>query len=99
MPFAKNTIEEFKLLNEAIRNISKSASVSNVYLLDLDSDYNDYFKYGVIRESIVNGHYTANGYSAISRINEIAISNVMNEHVYDFMSIPFIPFGSNDVIN
>lgn len=99
LPYPRNTNANVVSINEAIRTISESPTLSNVYLVDLSADYDDYFKNDTISKALVNGHYTAAGYSAISRANEMALSDVMDKHINDFMSIPFIPYGSNDVIN
>lgn len=98
LPYPRNQNANVQLVNEAIREICASATLSNIHLIDLSTNYDEVFKSEYITDALVSGHYTAVGYSNIADVNGKIISKYMNDNMETFMSIPFIPYGNNDVI-
>lgn len=85
--------------NEAIRTISVQNQFDNVYLVDLAANYNDYFKDDRINGEKSAGHFSCIGYANIAGVMALALSDVMNANPNDFISIPFLPYGSNDILD
>jgi lysophospholipase L1-like esterase len=87
--------------NTAIRNICADAHLSsNVFLADLQADYNGLFK--TIGDRYANDHhFTAAGYAAIAITLGVIISETIrkNSSVNAIKDIGFIPYGNNDVID
>jgi hypothetical protein len=95
LPYPRNTDVKIQAINNMIREFAANDNFSMVYLVDLDADYNDYFKEGKLGNCIGNTgwHLTALGYLYASIINEIAISKVMAENYADFQNVFEIPYG------
>lgn len=95
LPHPRNTDANIQAINNMIREFAANDNFSMVYLVDLDADYNDYFKEGKLGNCIGNTgwHLTALGYLYASIINEIAISKVMAENYADFQNVFEIPYG------
>lgn len=95
LPYPRNTDTNIQAINGMIREFASNENFSMVYLVDLDADYNDYFKEGKLGNCIGNTgwHLTALGYLYASIINEIAISRVMAENYADFQNVFEIPYG------
>ena len=87
-------------INQAIRNMSALSGFDNVLLVDL-STYDDILKNNAFYGQLWGGHYSALGYANVARLIEFAISKVMNEYDNGRMlfEIPFIPYGSNNVLD
>lgn len=86
--------------NTAIREISSDAHLSsNVFLIDLSVDYNDFFK-AINDKYGYASHFTAAGYAAIAKANGAIISKAIRKNYNSdvIKSIGFIPYGNNDVI-
>ena len=98
--YPRDTSANVKSINEAIVAMSELAGFSNVLLVDL-REYDDYLKKNGLAGQIASGHFSALGYANVARIIEFAISKVMNDYTKDHMlfEIPFIPFGSNNVLD
>lgn len=100
IPYWRNTDPNVQTMNNLIREMASRPEFKNVFLVDIDSEYNDYFKNGVFPDIwYAGGHYSAIGYNYYSRIHEYAISKVMKDNNDKFNDIPFIPFGSNNVLD
>ena len=93
VPYPRNTNPSVKEINSAIVEISQNENFRNVALVDLSSDYDEYYRATGIANMVVSGHYTAVGYANVSKVNELALSAVMNRNKADYQDIPFIPFG------
>ena len=98
--YPRDTNADVKSINQAIINMSTLAGFSNVMLVDL-RDYDDYLKKHGLVGQVLGGHYSALGYANVARIIEHAISKVMNAYNKDTLlfEIPFIPYGSNNVLD
>ena len=100
IPYWRNTDQNVQTMNNLIRELASRSEFENVFLVDIDADYNDYFKNGVFPDIFyAGGHYSAIGYNYYSRIHEYAISKVMKDNYESFYDIPFIPFGDNDTLD
>lgn len=95
LPHPRNTETAVQNINGMIRTLAADSHFSNVYLVDLDANYNDYFKEGKLGSCIGNTgwHLTALGYLYASIVIEDAISKVMAEHAGDFQNVFEIPYG------
>lgn len=94
IPYPRSDVSK----NNAIREISQNSQLNNVFLVDLDANYNDLFKSEYITNNYYKSHCTAIGYANCALINEIAISDVMNANGEKFRDVAFIPYGSNNII-
>ncbi len=98
LPYPRNTDTAVQAINGMIRELASNENFTNVYLVDLDADYNDYFKEGKLGNCIGNTgwHLTALGYLYASVVNEMAISKVMAENYADFQNVFEIPYGTTE---
>lgn len=96
LPYPRNEVTEVQAINGMIRAFASNENFQMVYLVDLDAEYNDYFKEGKLGNCIGNTgwHLTALGYLYASVVNEVAISKVMAEHPGDFQNVFEIPYGT-----
>lgn len=85
--------------NNAIREISNNENLNNVVLVDLAQNYNSYFTNENVSNFINQSHYTASGYSNISKSMNTILNNVMRNNADKFIDIFTIPYGNNDVIS
>jgi hypothetical protein len=98
LPYPRNTDTAIQAINGMIREFASNENFSMVYLVDLDAEYNDYFKEGKLGKCIGNTgwHLTALGYLYASVVNEVAISKVMAENAADFQNVFEIPYGTTE---
>ena len=98
--YPRDASANVKSINQAIVAMSELTGFSNVILVDL-REYDNYFKKNGLAGQISGGHFSALGYANVARIIESAISKAMNDYTKDHMlfEIPFIPFGSNNVLD
>lgn len=101
IPYPRNTTSEVVAINNMIRELVTNNNFSNLYLVDLDANYNDYFKSGKMYNMIGNTgwHLTALGYLYESRVIEMALSKVIYDNYEDFQNVPFIPYGNAEKID
>ena len=102
LPYPRNTDEKITAINTMIRELASDSHFKDMcFVVDLDAKYNDYFSKGKMRNCIGNTgwHLTALGYLYASRVNNKAISEVMSANYASFQNIPFIPYGSNNVLD
>ena len=87
--------------NVAIREIVANSNISNAFLVDLEADYNDYFKDEDFLKFAYDGHFNAVGYANCAEINLFALNNTIayygDKNV--LKGVGNIPFGSNDIVN
>ena len=79
---------DYSNLNTAIRTIA--TLFTNVYIIDLASDYNSYFNSGFMASNLRGGHYNAISYSYISDMLFNWLSTYMKNNYTDFRQIEFI---------
>lgn len=101
LPYPRNGGVKIQAINNMIREFADDERFDNVFLVDLDANYNDYFSTGKLANMIGNTgwHLTAMGYLYASRVNEMALSKVMSDNYDKFQNIPFLPYGPNDVLD
>lgn len=101
IPYPRNTTSDVMSINNMIRELVTNNNFSNLYLVDLDANYNDYFKSGKMSNMIGNTgwHLTALGYLYESRVIEMALSKVIYDNYADFQNVPFIPYGNAEKID
>lgn len=93
LPYPRNEwVDSVSNVNAAI--VEMGALFENTAVVDLSTNYNDYFKCDEIADMLVSGHFTATGYANIARVIAMALSDVMNANPTDYKDIPFIPFGT-----
>lgn len=86
-----NPTRDYSALNTAIRTIA--TLFTNVYLIDLANDYNNYYTTGFIYNNMRGGHYNAISYDYMAELLYKWISDYMISHYQDFKQIEFI--GTN----
>lgn len=85
--------------NDAIREICSLDSIkSNVFLVDIERDYAEYFTNPMLTAEYYGDHFSASGYAMIAKIIEKALSDTMRLSSSEFLNINLIPYGSNDVV-
>lgn len=96
LPYPRNTDQKVQAINGMIRELAKDARFTNLYLVDLDAEYNEYFIEGKLGNCIGNTgwHLTPLGYLYASVVNQMALSKVMAEHGEDFQNVFQIPYGT-----
>ena len=101
IPYPRNTDANVRAINDMVRELVTNNNFSNLYLVDLDANYNDYFKSGKMYNMIGNTgwHLTALGYLYKSRVIEMALSKVMYDNYQHFQNVPFIPYGSAEKLD
>lgn len=72
-----------------------------IFLVDLDADYNDYFKNGKLQSQIGNTgwHLTSLGYLYASYVNQKALSKVISDNYSDFQDVFMLPYGNNTILD
>ena len=101
IPYPRNTDANVRAINDMVREFVTNNNFSNLYLVDLDANYNDYFKSGKMYNMIGNTgwHLTALGYLYESRVIEMALSKVIYDNYQHFQNVPFIPYGSAEKLD
>lgn len=79
---------DYSALNTAIREIA--TLFTNVYVIDLASNYNDSYVDGFFKDQLRGGHYNAIGYNYISELMFKWLSTYMHNNYIEFREIEFI---------
>jgi histidinol-phosphate aminotransferase len=96
-----NAPTSLALSNDEIRTMLKNYPKDKVFVVDLDSDYNDYFSNGKLFDQIGNTgwHLTSLGYLYASRVIEIALSKVIADNYGEFQDVFLLPYGSTESLD
>jgi lysophospholipase L1-like esterase len=89
MPFVNNSNIGY---NNAIEYIANSyKNIYNTKLINLNK-YIDYYKYSIVDNNAVGGHYSPAGYQLLAKILCIALSDYINTHPKEFYDVNLIPY-------
>lgn len=102
LPHPRNIDAKIKAINEMVRTFANDKEhFGKIFLVDLDADYNDYFKTGKLEAQIGNTgwHLTPLGYLYASYVNQMALSKVISDNYSDFQDVFLLPCGNNDVLD
>ena len=102
LPYPRNSDDNIKAINEMIRTFgSDRAHFGKIFVVDLDANYNEYFKNGKLLNQIGNTgwHLTSLGYMYASHVNQKALSKVIADNYSDFQDVFKLPYGSNTILD
>ena len=102
LPHPRNSDVNIQAINEMIRTFSNDKEhFGKIFLVDLDADYNDYFKNGKLQSQIGNTgwHLTSLGYLYASHVNQKALSKVISDNYSDFQDVFMLPYGNNTILD
>ena len=102
LPYPRNSDDNIKAINEMIRAFgSDRTHFGKIFVVDLDANYNEYFKNGKLLNQIGNTgwHLTSLGYMYASHVNQKALSKVIADNYSDFQDVFTLPYGSNTILD
>ena len=102
LPYPRNGDTKIQAINEMIRTFANDKThFGKIYLVDLDANYNDYFKNGKLQSQIGNTgwHLTSLGYLYASHVNQKALSKVIADNYSDFQDVFMLPYGNNTILD
>lgn len=102
LPHPRNSDVNIQAINEMIRTFANDKEhFGKIFLVDLDADYNDYFKNGKLQSQIGNTgwHLTSLGYLYASHVNQKALSKVISDNYSDFQDVFMLPYGNNTILD
>ena len=102
LPHPRNSDVNIQAINEMIRTFANNKEhFGKIFLVDLDADYNDYFKNGKLQSQIGNTgwHLTSLGYLYASYVNQKALSKVISDNYSDFQDVFMLPYGNNTILD
>ena len=102
LPHPRNSDANIQAINEMIRTFANDKEhFGKIFLVDLDADYNDYFKNGKLQSQIGNTgwHLTSLGYLYASHVNQKALSKVISDNYSDFQDVFMLPYGNNTILD
>lgn len=102
LPYPRNSDDNIKAINEMIRVFgSDRTHFGKIFVVDLDANYNEYFKNGKLLNQIGNTgwHLTSLGYMYASHVNQKALSKVIADNYSDFQDVFTLPYGSNTILD
>lgn len=102
LPYPRNDDDNIKAINEMIRVFgSDRTHFGKIFVVDLDANYNEYFKNGKLLNQIGNTgwHLTSLGYMYASHVNQKALSKVIADNYSDFQDVFTLPYGSNTILD
>lgn len=102
LPHPRNSDVNIQAINEMIRTFANDKEhFGKIFLVDLDADYNDYFKNGKLQSQIGNTgwHLTSLGYLYASYVNQKALSKVISDNYSDFQDVFMLPYGNNTILD
>ena len=96
LPYPRNTDPAVQAINGMIRTLAVNENFTNLFLVDLDTYYDEYFREGKIKQAIGNTgwHFTPLGYLYCSVIICLAVSAVMAVHAPAFQDVFLLPYGT-----
>lgn len=102
LPYPRNSDDNIKAINKMIRVFgSDRTHFGKIFVVDLDANYNEYFKNGKLLNQIGNTgwHLTSLGYMYASHVNQKALSKVIADNYSDFQDVFTLPYGSNTILD
>ena len=102
LPYPRNDDDNIKAINEMIRVFgSDRTHFGKIFVVDLDANYNEYFKNGKLLNQIGNTgwHLTSLGYMYASHVIQKALSKVIADNYSDFQDVFTLPYGSNTILD
>lgn len=102
LPYPRNSDDNIKAINEMIRVFASDRThFGKIFVVDLDANYNEYFKNGKLLNQIGNTgwHLTSLGYMYASHVNQKALSKVIADNYSDFQDVFTLPYGSNTILD
>lgn len=102
LPYPRNSDDNIKAINEMIRKFgSDRTHFGKIFTVDLDANYNEYFKDGKLRKQVGNTgwHLTSLGYMYASHVNQKALSKIISDNYSDFQDVFMLPYGSNTILD
>lgn len=101
IPYPRNQDTNIQAINEMIRAFVNGNYWDNVFLVDRDAEYNDYYKDGKLKDEIRNTgwHLTSLGYLYESYVFQKALSKVVEENASKFQDVFLLPYGNNTMLD
>ena len=101
LPYPRNTDKNIQAINNMIREFAKDSRFTNVFLVDLDADYNEFYKIGKLYNQIGNTgwHLTSLGYMYASHVNQRALSKVIADNYSSFQDVFLLPCGNTESLD
>ena len=101
LPYPRNGDTRIQAINKMIRDFVSGGYWEKIFLVDLDADYNDYFRNGKLYNQIGNTgwHLTSLGYLYASKVNEKALSKVISDNYSQFQDVFLLPYGSTEELD
>ena len=101
IPYPRNQDPHIQAINEMIRTFVNGNYWDNVFLVDRDAEYNDYYKAGKIKDEIRNTgwHLTSLGYLYESYVFQKALSKVIADNASKFQDVFLLPYGNNTILD
>ena len=102
LPYPRNGDDNIKAINKMIREFgSDRTHFGKIFIVDLDANYNEYFKNGKLKNQIGNTgwHLTSLGYMYASYVNQKALSKIIADNYSDFQDVFMLPYGSNTILD
>lgn len=101
IPHPRNSDINIKAINKMIREFASESRFTGVYLVDLDAEYNEYYKTGKLGDEIRNTgwHLTSLGYLYDSFVRQRALSQVVADNCAEFQDVFLLPVGTNNELD
>lgn len=101
IPHPRNSDINIQAINNMIREFASELRFTGVYLVDLDAEYNEYYKTGKLGDEIRNTgwHLTSLGYLYDSFVRQRALSQVVADNCAEFQDVFLLPVGTNNELD
>lgn len=101
IPHPRNSDINIQAINNMIREFASELRFTGVYLVDLDAEYNEYYKTGKLGDEIRNTgwHLTSLGYLYDSFVRQRALSQVVADNCAEFQDVFLLPVGINNELD
>ena len=101
IPHPRNSDINIQAINNMIREFASESRFTGVYLVDLDAEYNEYYKTGKLGDEIRNTgwHLTSLGYLYDSFVRQRALSQVVADNCAEFQDVFLLPVGTNNELD
>lgn len=101
IPHPRNSDINIKAINKMIREFASESRFTGVYLVDLDAEYNEYYKTGKLGDEIRNTgwHLTSLGCLYDSFVRQRALSQVVADNCAEFQDVFLLPVGTNNELD
>ena len=101
IPHPRNSDINIQAINTMIREFASESRFTGVYLVDLDAEYNEYYKTGKLGDEIRNTgwHLTSLGYLYDSFVRQRALSQVVADNCAELQDVFLLPVGINNELD